>query len=293
MLRGFSIVLNGVWPYLDKVNKRNARKLVVPNFNENNGEGNDANERTQCRSNTNTSYTTAATSSDSSLASSARRARDARGVPLFTALCFDSRVTTGVAAAQLGPVWARLEHWSRADERRARCRATHLALQWLRGLRGPAGGRDAAEDAGAALLETEQERRERWRSVYVIYFTMFQMSLGFSIVLTGVWPYLDKENVFTSNPQALCRVVRYSIYDGCRVATTDQKTFVNLPAGVVRENLTENVQQRPLLLLPTYLLAITNPSAPKGHVGEPLQEALLTAVNCLLLMLLNVYNIEI
>ncbi|XP_059057388.1 major facilitator superfamily domain-containing protein 8 [Achroia grisella] len=42
------------------------------------------------------------------------------------------------------------------------------------------------------LLETEEQRRERWRSVYVIYFTMFQMSLGFSIALTGVWPYLDK-----------------------------------------------------------------------------------------------------
>ncbi|VVC91066.1 unnamed protein product [Leptidea sinapis] len=41
-------------------------------------------------------------------------------------------------------------------------------------------------------LESAQERRERWRSIYVIYFTMFQMSLGFSIVLTGVWPYLDK-----------------------------------------------------------------------------------------------------
>ncbi|KAH0954966.1 hypothetical protein HN011_001031 [Eciton burchellii] len=41
-------------------------------------------------------------------------------------------------------------------------------------------------------LETELERKERWRSIYVIYFTMFLMSLGFSIILTGVWPYLDK-----------------------------------------------------------------------------------------------------
>lgn len=44
----------------------------------------------------------------------------------------------------------------------------------------------------AAPLETARERRERWRGVYVIYFTMFQMSLGFSVALTGVWPYLDK-----------------------------------------------------------------------------------------------------
>ncbi|CAK9802300.1 Major facilitator superfamily domain-containing protein 8 [Anthophora quadrimaculata] len=41
-------------------------------------------------------------------------------------------------------------------------------------------------------LETVSERKERWRSIYAIYFTMFLMSLGFSIILTGVWPYLDK-----------------------------------------------------------------------------------------------------
>lgn len=41
-------------------------------------------------------------------------------------------------------------------------------------------------------LETEEEYRQRWMSVRVIYFTMFLMSLGFSIVLTGIWPYLDK-----------------------------------------------------------------------------------------------------
>lgn len=43
-------------------------------------------------------------------------------------------------------------------------------------------------------LETVFEKKERWRSIYVIYFTMFLMSLGFSIILTGVWPYLDKVN---------------------------------------------------------------------------------------------------
>lgn len=43
-------------------------------------------------------------------------------------------------------------------------------------------------------LETVSERRERWRSIYAIYFTMFLMSLGFSIILTGVWPFLDKVN---------------------------------------------------------------------------------------------------
>lgn len=68
-------------------------------------------------------------------------------------------------------------------------------MEWLKCLVGrrerPA---EAAVGGVEDALETAQERRQRWRSVYVIYFTMFQMSLGFSIVLTGVWPYLDKVN---------------------------------------------------------------------------------------------------
>lgn len=44
-------------------------------------------------------------------------------------------------------------------------------------------------------LETEKEYAERWVSIFVIYFTMFLISLGFSVILTGVWPYLDKVNV--------------------------------------------------------------------------------------------------
>lgn len=41
-------------------------------------------------------------------------------------------------------------------------------------------------------LETPQQYKERWRSIYIVYFTMFLVSLGFSIIVTGVWPYLDK-----------------------------------------------------------------------------------------------------
>ncbi|XP_037047461.1 major facilitator superfamily domain-containing protein 8 [Bradysia coprophila] len=41
-------------------------------------------------------------------------------------------------------------------------------------------------------LETEAEYSARWLSIRIIYFTMFLMSLGFSVVLTGVWPFLDK-----------------------------------------------------------------------------------------------------
>lgn len=65
------------------------------------------------------------------------------------------------------------------------------------------GGSGGDGGAGEPALETEQERRERWRSVYIIYFTMFQMSLGFSIVLTGVWPYLDKVLIPNRRPNYL------------------------------------------------------------------------------------------
>ncbi|XP_011301992.1 major facilitator superfamily domain-containing protein 8 [Fopius arisanus] len=40
-------------------------------------------------------------------------------------------------------------------------------------------------------LETPEEQKERWKSIYIIYFTMFLMSLGFSIILSSIWPYLD------------------------------------------------------------------------------------------------------
>lgn len=41
-------------------------------------------------------------------------------------------------------------------------------------------------------LETENDFKKRWISVFVIYCTIFLMTLGFAITLTGVWPYLDK-----------------------------------------------------------------------------------------------------
>ncbi|XP_068249809.1 major facilitator superfamily domain-containing protein 8-like [Palaemon carinicauda] len=42
------------------------------------------------------------------------------------------------------------------------------------------------------LLETLEEKRARRRSHYVVYFTTFIGSVGFSIILTGVWPYLQQ-----------------------------------------------------------------------------------------------------
>lgn len=48
---------------------------------------------------------------------------------------------------------------------------------------------EAQDDDG---LETAEQYVQRWRSIRIIYFTMFLMSLGFSVVLTGIWPFLDK-----------------------------------------------------------------------------------------------------
>lgn len=42
------------------------------------------------------------------------------------------------------------------------------------------------------ILETDDEKKTRLLSLRIIYFTMFLMTLGFSIILTGIWPYLDK-----------------------------------------------------------------------------------------------------
>ncbi|CAK1555049.1 unnamed protein product [Leptosia nina] len=77
---------------------------------------------------------------------------------------------------------------SRRKPRSARHRPP-TSMEWLKRVTRQ---REAEAGSGDDALESAQERRERWRSIYVIYFTMFQMSLGFSIVLTGVWPYLDK-----------------------------------------------------------------------------------------------------
>lgn len=44
------------------------------------------------------------------------------------------------------------------------------------------------------LFETAQEKKGRKRSHWIVYSTVFVMSIGFSIVLTSVWPYLQLLN---------------------------------------------------------------------------------------------------
>ncbi|XP_029944128.1 major facilitator superfamily domain-containing protein 8 [Salarias fasciatus] len=48
------------------------------------------------------------------------------------------------------------------------------------------------DDVCGGSLETEEDYRSRWRSIRVMYFTMFLSSVGFTIVITSVWPYLQK-----------------------------------------------------------------------------------------------------
>ncbi|XP_044537160.1 major facilitator superfamily domain-containing protein 8 isoform X6 [Gracilinanus agilis] len=57
--------------------------------------------------------------------------------------------------------------------------------QPLLGERGP-------ESEQRDVIETEEHRRSRWQSIRILYLTMFLSSVGFSIVIMSVWPYLQK-----------------------------------------------------------------------------------------------------
>uniref|UniRef100_A0A8C3YRG3 Major facilitator superfamily domain containing 8 n=1 Tax=Catagonus wagneri TaxID=51154 RepID=A0A8C3YRG3_9CETA len=42
------------------------------------------------------------------------------------------------------------------------------------------------------IIETQEHYKSRWRSIRILYFTMFLSSVGFSIVIMSIWPYLQK-----------------------------------------------------------------------------------------------------
>ncbi|XP_078261411.1 major facilitator superfamily domain-containing protein 8 isoform X1 [Rhinoraja longicauda] len=48
------------------------------------------------------------------------------------------------------------------------------------------------------LVNTLQENRSRWRSIRVMYLTMFFSSIGFSIVMSSIWPFLQKVDKTTN-----------------------------------------------------------------------------------------------
>lgn len=48
------------------------------------------------------------------------------------------------------------------------------------------------KNAGEKVLETDDEKLDRTKSLIIVYFTLFLQSLGLAIAMTGVWPFLDK-----------------------------------------------------------------------------------------------------
>ncbi|XP_076996186.1 major facilitator superfamily domain-containing protein 8 isoform X2 [Tamandua tetradactyla] len=42
------------------------------------------------------------------------------------------------------------------------------------------------------IIETEEHYKSRWRSIRILYLTMFLSSIAFSIVIMSIWPYLQK-----------------------------------------------------------------------------------------------------
>lgn len=45
-------------------------------------------------------------------------------------------------------------------------------------------------------LESDEEKKERFKSLYIVYFTLFLQSLGLAIAMTGVWPYISRVSDF-------------------------------------------------------------------------------------------------
>uniref|UniRef100_A0A3P8NIB3 Major facilitator superfamily (MFS) profile domain-containing protein n=1 Tax=Astatotilapia calliptera TaxID=8154 RepID=A0A3P8NIB3_ASTCA len=57
----------------------------------------------------------------------------------------------------------------------------------------------------------DDDYRSRWRSIRVMYFTMFLSSVGFTIVITSLWPYLQKTDDSTDASFLGWVVAAYSI----------------------------------------------------------------------------------
>ncbi|XP_026522802.1 major facilitator superfamily domain-containing protein 8 isoform X4 [Notechis scutatus] len=61
------------------------------------------------------------------------------------------------------------------------------------------------------VMETLQHYKSRWRSIRIMYLTMFFSSVGFSIVIMSIWPYLQQIDK-TADPSFLGWIIAsYSI----------------------------------------------------------------------------------
>ncbi|XP_060634935.2 major facilitator superfamily domain-containing protein 8 [Anolis sagrei] len=63
----------------------------------------------------------------------------------------------------------------------------------LEGLEEPLlGPEDEHRSRSGDVMETLQHYKSRWRAIRIMYLTMFFSSVGFSIVIMSIWPYLQK-----------------------------------------------------------------------------------------------------
>ncbi|KAG7243365.1 hypothetical protein INR49_011821 [Caranx melampygus] len=75
----------------------------------------------------------------------------------------------------------------------------------------------------------DEDYKSRWRSIRVMYFTMFLSSVGFTIVITSLWPYLQKIDA-TANASFLGWVV--AAYSLGQMGTVVCSIFINLAANI-------------------------------------------------------------
>ncbi|XP_074761218.1 major facilitator superfamily domain-containing protein 8 isoform X4 [Athene noctua] len=57
---------------------------------------------------------------------------------------------------------------------------------------GEAAAEEEEEAESRDVVETQEHYKSRWRSIWIMYLTMFLSSVGFSIVIMSVWPYLQE-----------------------------------------------------------------------------------------------------
>ncbi|XP_051650432.1 major facilitator superfamily domain-containing protein 8 isoform X2 [Manacus candei] len=57
---------------------------------------------------------------------------------------------------------------------------------------GEAAAEGEEDEESRDVVETQEHYKSRWRSIWIMYLTMFLSSVGFSIVIMSVWPYLQK-----------------------------------------------------------------------------------------------------
>lgn len=101
-------------------------------------------------------------------------------------------------------------------------------------------------------LETFAEYKRRWWSICVIYVTIFLMTMGFSMTLTAVWPYLEKVD-----PSAEKQFVGF-IIAASPLAQMVASPVVGLWANRIRQSRIPLIATMILFALASVLYAVVN-----------------------------------